>query len=299
MARLLLSYAQAAATRVKTVLPLSEADRVRADEVRASTPRGAVLYSSPLCEVSGEKVQALRDGGWLNDDLVNGYMSLVLDRARAEYGNAPAAAASPRCSVPPRQRLRVHAFSSGFFTQLLRGGRYDYAGVARWSKRQRVAIHELDLLLVPCHVNGNHWTLCAADFRRGVVAYLDSLGGRPALYGEALARYLRDEAAKIDDPAAAAAAAVREWRVTFPAGPAQENCFDCGVFVCQAAKALAQGTPLAPDDDEDAAPKELRLLDSLYGRRRAPPAWSPPYGQADMRALRQRMALEFAARKLL
>tara|TARA_B100000795_G_scaffold134128_2_gene100135 strand:- start:161 stop:379 length:219 start_codon:yes stop_codon:yes gene_type:complete len=51
---------------------------------------------------------------------------------------------------------------------------FDYASVKRWTRK--FDIFSYDLLLVPMHLNGNHWTFSVADLRVCGLELNDSLG---------------------------------------------------------------------------------------------------------------------------
>ena len=44
---------------------------------------------------------------------------------------------------------------------------------------QSLPLQDVDLVLVPCHVGGSHWTLLAIDIANRHVQYYDSLRGKP------------------------------------------------------------------------------------------------------------------------
>lgn len=115
----------------------------------------------------------VRPGLWLNDEVINFYMNMIVDRSKKEHPNEP-------------QKILVH--NTFFFPQLSKGG---YKSVSRWAKRLGVFgedLLKLDYMFVPVHVSKTHWCLAVANFKLKRFEYYDSLGGNfspdsmPGLY---------------------------------------------------------------------------------------------------------------------
>ena len=69
---------------------------------------------------------------WLNDEVINFYLSLIVERSKFD-------------NLLPK----VHAFNTFFYTKLRSGG---YSTVRRWAKKAKVEIASCDLVLVPVHL---------------------------------------------------------------------------------------------------------------------------------------------------
>jgi len=115
---------------------------------------------------------------WLDDKLMEMGLRLIVDDANA-------------------QGQKVAMVNSFFFTRLTRGG-YDYAAVRRWTRR--IAVQELDALLVPLH-QGVHWALGVVNLRMRRFEAYDSLHAGPCIkhYCATLARWLKDEEPPLHD----------------------------------------------------------------------------------------------------
>jgi sentrin-specific protease 1 len=124
-----------------------------------------VLSQKFNISIKRDDVMTLAGLNWLNDEVINFYMNLIMERGKKEG------------SV-----CRVHVMSSFFYPKLCDVG---YSGVQRWTKK--VDVFSVDLVLYPIHL-GTHWCLAAIDNRQRSLAYYDSLGGR----GKSCLATLRD-----------------------------------------------------------------------------------------------------------
>ncbi|NXG42227.1 SENP2 protease, partial [Psilopogon haemacephalus] len=189
-------------------------------EVRAALGPGdprEVLSSVCRLRVTREDLGTLREGQWLNDEVINFYLQLVVERSR-------------KAGYPS-----VHAFSTFFYTKLLSGG---HTAVRRWTKG--VDIFQKDLLLVPIHLTV-HWALVVIDLRKKTISYYDSLGQRGTKICQTLLHYLQEESRSKGAPELAASG----WTLhSLEASqiPQQRNQSDCGVFLCKYAEHLCRET---------------------------------------------------------
>ncbi|KAG8469012.1 hypothetical protein KFE25_007530 [Diacronema lutheri] len=187
----------------------------------------------------------LREGAWLNDELVNGYLGLVAER----------------CAARGDARGRVHVMSTFFYHKLAAGASYNYEGVSRWTRE--VELRACALVLFPINLGNAHWIVVALDVRKRHFDVWDSLHGRHHACARMLRRYIIDEwLQKYGERTAAA-----EWTcVPRDDAPRQHNGFDCGVFVCAVARCLALGVPI--DVSQDAmADIRRRIVFELMRRR--------------------------------
>ncbi|KYO44117.1 sentrin-specific protease 1 isoform B [Alligator mississippiensis] len=113
-----------------------------------------VLSEAFRLTITRKDIQTLNHLNWLNDEIINFYMNLLMERSKEK-------------GLPT-----VHAFNTFFFTKIKTAG---YQAVKRWTKK--VDIFSVDILLVPIHL-GVHWCLAVVDFRKKTITYYDSMGGR-------------------------------------------------------------------------------------------------------------------------
>jgi len=172
-------------------------------------------------EITRRDLQTLDFGRWLNDEVINFYLSLIVQRSK-QYPGLP----------------KVYAFNTFFLKSLKAGG---YSRVRRWTKN--VDIFSYEILLVPVHL-GNHWCLAVIDLIGKEMNYYDSLGGTNDECLNALKRYIQEE--HMDKKKAAID--LSGWKFRCPRNiPKQMNGSDCGVFACCFAEHLSMQKELKFD----------------------------------------------------
>ena len=253
----------------------------------------AFRSSGTVASITGAQVEAhdlrkLQPGQWLNDEVINFYGTLVMQRARdAEAKRAKGA--------PADAFWRVHFFSSFFWHNLTTRG---YAGVRRWSRR--VDIFAQDLVLLPINLGQTHWVCAVINNRLRRFEYYDSMGiARPEVFKrlrEYLAAELRDKKQLDID--------LSDWEDYFGSvsSPQQENGYDCGVFAVQTLEQVSRRDPRVPmppplEAQSYTAPENCDVLQLLREEHAEGYLWN--FGQHNMPYLRRRMALEIVNKELL
>ncbi|XP_042651756.1 sentrin-specific protease 2 isoform X2 [Tyto alba] len=191
-------------------------------EVVAALGKGdpeEVLSSAFKLKVTREDIRTLRSLRWLNDEVINFYMCLLVERNKKE--GYPA----------------VHAFSTFFYTKLISEG---YKAVRRWTRG--VDLFKQDLILVPIHLRV-HWALVVIDVRKKTIKYFDSMGQKGDKICEALFQYLQEESREKRN----LELTVSEWTLHSMESreiPQQLNGSDCGVFMCKYADYISRDKPI-------------------------------------------------------
>ncbi|NXY27038.1 SENP2 protease, partial [Atrichornis clamosus] len=111
-----------------------------------------VLSSGFRLTITRDDIRTLLPLRWLNDRIMNFYISLIEERSMQE-------------GYPS-----VYAFNTFFYPKL---NATSQKAVKRWTKD--VDIFKHDIILVPIHLR-NHWTLLAVDLRKKTIKYFDSFG---------------------------------------------------------------------------------------------------------------------------
>ena len=119
----------------------------------------------------------LKNGEWINDEVVNLYFAILQQRETSNM------------DLP-----RVQFFSSQFYPKLAEStDGYYYKNVTNWTARSKVpgTVFSKDLLIIPIHCHGNHWTLAVINIKLKRFEYYDSLRGGPLMVLENLRQSLQ------------------------------------------------------------------------------------------------------------
>ena len=178
---------------------------------RAQTSQGEVLIDQYKIQITIKDIDTLSGLNWLNDEVINFYMQMIVARAESNQENFRS----------------VYAFNTFFYPRLMDKG---YSMVKRWTKK--VDLFSYSLVLIPVHL-GMHWCLATVDMDRKSIIYYDSMGGNNRAAVQGLATYLQEEhkskkGTELD---------MAPWKqVIAKKIPQQMNGSDCGMFTCKFAE---------------------------------------------------------------
>jgi sentrin-specific protease 1 len=119
-------------------IELQEEHLSRIEDALISSPADEVLVNAFSISITRKDVHTLKGLNWLNDEIINFYMSLICERSKQDTG---------------KSYFKTHAFTTFFYPKLVKDG---YASLKRWTRK--IDIFSYDLLIVPVHL-GLHWTL--------------------------------------------------------------------------------------------------------------------------------------------
>ncbi|XP_062175471.1 ubiquitin-like-specific protease ESD4 isoform X3 [Alnus glutinosa] len=143
---------------------LTEEEKAEVEHAFKSNRRQVlVTHENSNIEITGEFLQCLRPGAWLNDEVINVYLELLKERENRE----------------PQKFLKCHFFNTFFYKKLISGKNgYDYKSVRRWTSQRKLgySLIECDKIFVPIHKE-IHWCLAVINKKDEKFQYLDSLGG--------------------------------------------------------------------------------------------------------------------------
>jgi len=165
------------------------------------------IFGIPLCM---DDMTRLLQKNHLNDNIINIYLQSLSKKYPGCYTH------------------------NSFFYQL--SMKYTFAQISRWTKD--VNLFTFNFILVPIHINENHWTLAIINVTTKKIEYYDSNGDTNVKCMEHLLNYIRAEwyertSSDFDTNA---------WICETVANvPQQTNDDDCGVFLCQFAKMIVSG----------------------------------------------------------
>ncbi|XP_046954755.1 sentrin-specific protease 2 isoform X4 [Lynx rufus] len=205
--------------RMDDLLELTEDMEKEISNALGHGPQDEILSSAFKLRITRGDIQTLKNYHWLNDEVINFYMNLLVERNKKQ--GYPA----------------LHAFSTFFYPKLKSGG---YQAVKRWTKG--VNLFEQELILVPIH-RKVHWSLVVIDLRKRCLKYLDSMGQKGHRICEILLQYLQDESKtkrNID-------LNLLEWThysMKPHEIPQQLNGSDCGMFTCKYADYISRDKPI-------------------------------------------------------
>ncbi|ODN05395.1 Sentrin-specific protease 1, partial [Orchesella cincta] len=160
-------------------------------------------------------IRTLGPSQWLNDNVINTYMGLIVLRSKTT-DNLP----------------KVYAFQTFFYPKLLKEGYSN--SLKRWTRKDDIFAH--DLIVLPIHL-GLHWCLACVDFKSKSILYFDSLGGDNNKCLHSLMDYISKEMRERKQMELNK----DEWTLTNVKGiPQQQNGSDCGMFACKFAEYLSR-----------------------------------------------------------
>lgn len=87
-----------------------------------------MLVDAHKISITVKDINTLKGLNWLNDEIINFYMAMIVERASGDQGQFPS----------------VHAFNTHFYQRLMKKG---YTAVKRWTKN--VDIFSFSLVIVP------------------------------------------------------------------------------------------------------------------------------------------------------
>ncbi|XP_048362338.1 sentrin-specific protease 2 isoform X2 [Sphaerodactylus townsendi] len=198
---------------------LSEDMEKEIENVLSHGSEDEVLSRAFKLKITRGDIQTLRNQRWLNDVIINFYMTLLADRNK-------------RPGLPV-----LYAFSTFFYPKLCSEG---YNAVRKWTKE--LDLFQYDMILVPIHIQ-IHWGLVVIDMRRKTIKYFDSMGHNGYRICKNLLQYLQEESKAKRN----LEINVSSWTLHSMKPheiPQQLNGSDCGIFVCKYADFISRDKPI-------------------------------------------------------
>lgn len=179
-------------------------------------PPHVVIASKFNLNITRRDMLTLSGLNWLNDEVINFYMNLLIERGKLPH------------------QPKTYAFNTFFYPKILKDGQ---SSVCRWTRK--IDLFTYDVICVPIHL-GMHWCMAIVDMRRKTVSYYDSMGKPNVQCTEAIFRYLQDEhAEKKGSPFD-----TKGWQLKCVRDvPQQMNGSDCGMFSCTYAEFATRNAP--------------------------------------------------------
>lgn len=216
---------------VEKLVELTDEMQDRISAALRPKPATEVLCEAFNLSITRHDIQTLNGLNWLNDEVVNFYMTMLMERGKSSSAD----------SNSRRRLLRVYAFNTFFYGKIVSQG---HSAVRRWTRKVDIFSHEL--LLVPVHL-GMHWCLMGVDLRHSRITFYDSMGSDNQRALKAMLRYLadehRDKKSKELDTSAWTTVSAQDI-------PQQMNGSDCGMFACKFAEYLSRDAPFSFSQQE-------------------------------------------------
>jgi len=212
-------------------------------EVRSAIipcPPGEVLAEGFGLRITRKDLCTLADLNWLNDEVINFYMNLLIARGTSSD-----------------KYPKVHAMNTFFYPKLLSGG---HSSLKRWTRK--VDIFAQDLVVVPIHLD-IHWCMSIIDFRDKSIVYYDSMGSSNPKCLAALKQYLQDES--LDKKKQSYD--MSDWKLQSAKNiPQQMNGSDCGVFSCMFAEYVCANKKITFTQDDMPYFRNKMVYEILKGK---------------------------------
>lgn len=166
--------------------------------------------------IYGENIKTLDNGKWLDSMVISFYMKMLMKRSEAN----------------PETMPKVFAFGTEFWTEY-EWNHYEHESVEFLTNDEDIFTY--DLIIVPVHENGDHWTLAVISIDEEIsVTYYNSMGYENDNLLTQLIEYLNEEhfhrnGERLDNTIQLNYQLLQ-----------QENGFDCGAIICSIAEFLSR-----------------------------------------------------------
>jgi len=220
----------------------SQMDKVN-KEMKQGGDRDVLLQKYGI-DISRGDLRLLADGEWLNDEVVNFYVQMLMERNNAK-------------GYP-----KTFIFNTHFYSMILSKGKYDYSKVRRWTTKQKLDVFSLAKVLVPVHL-GTHWCLAIVNFKQKRFEYYDSLGADNSVCIKTLRQWVEDES----QDKRKKAFDFTGWTNYTPKDiPMQQNGYDCGVFMCKFADFASRDESFSFSQENMRSFRQLIAFELLSGQ---------------------------------
>lgn len=181
-----------------------------------------ILTKIGKSDVKVSSLHTLKPTRWLNDIVMNSYMILI-DEWLQRHENGERIITLP-------SYVYVAATNKDYRIDLLKN-------LIDPSKRNEDNCLLAEKILIPLHVNGNHWMLCLIDVLKKTIYVYDSLGNESDHHLRRMEKWLSDESFYLSGDKNVVR--VKDWETKMMQCTQQTNSYDCGVIVCQTGRLIA------------------------------------------------------------
>jgi Ulp1 protease family, C-terminal catalytic domain len=176
-------------THSRVIRPLLTQERLILTSIFNQPPSARRVLAQDAAMVTVRSFHTLQHGSWMDDEVLNGYLSLLTNQEIMHHNAG--------IILKPSMHLPTH-----FYTKLINPTKadpaksgYRYANVRGWGTRLSPLsnIFHMETLFIPLHVGASHWVAILVDNSRKTIEYMDSLGWNGNQHLEHVLQYLQDE----------------------------------------------------------------------------------------------------------
>jgi hypothetical protein len=183
-------------------------------EILATTVDGTDLTRHDFGCLLPQKNSSDHMSGWLNDEIVNGFISAIVERKNEQH------------KIKRGQTPKYASYATAWYTNFKKTG---IKGIETWSRRKQIKGEKLlgcDIIFFPVNT-GAHWMLLIIEPKKRTISFLDSLrqiSAKKKFFGIAREWLKMELKEKYQE---------QEWKESeMNESEPQLNEDDCGVYVC-------------------------------------------------------------------
>lgn len=209
------------------VLPLNDDQLDEVEEVWNMRNFNQEIVMAFRVPIYVRDLRTLRHGSWLNDSVIDFYLSMITARSQQQQQQQQQSSTLPK----------VFSFTTHFYSTLQNSG---YQGVRKWAKRKQINVTQTDYIFVPINRNNSHWCLAVINNKAQSFEFYDSMNGSGHQALAHLKEYMKLEAKNVDPGFDVSIYDGYKMYGNSVKCPQQQNAYDCGVFVCKFVEVLSR-----------------------------------------------------------
>lgn len=160
-------------------IPQEELNRL--NQILKGPATHEVIIDKYSIDMTRAKLVCLKPSTWLNDEVINFYMSMLQERDLALTEKAGG----------ENNRKSSHYFSSFFIDRLTADRQYNFNNIKRWTKK--FDVFSKDKIFMPVNLSQTHWTMIVVYVQKREIHYYDSMSGNGMWFLQQVLSWLSDE----------------------------------------------------------------------------------------------------------
>ena len=219
---------------------LTENEKGVIESILASGSQIQVYNPDSNITLDSNELRNLVTNKWTYGEVISSYAALLNNRSLGVKG------CRRNCNLRMfRSYKRAFMLDPYFYTKMVHKGKFEYDRVRKWGAKTNIDLPNLDMVLVPALINGNHWVLGCLYLSEKKVLYLDPY--RKSDFQNVIRHVLmwfKNEAEhRFNNYLATFWKDIDRWTIIEnPSGyPCQKDGSSCGIFVLYYADFLSTG----------------------------------------------------------